>query len=69
MLFAGMISIRLVLRISSLNEFQYSGAVAKPATVPLQAIKFHKSSHYISVRLSRLRKSLKQFLTEEGVVL
>lgn len=29
----------------------------------------HKSRHYISVRLSRLRKSLKQFLTEEGVVL
>ena len=28
---------------------------------------FHKSKHYISVRLSRIRKALRQYLTEEGV--
>ena len=28
---------------------------------------FNKSKHYISVRLSRIRKALKQYLTEKGV--
>ena len=28
---------------------------------------FHKSKHYISVRLSRIRKALKQYLIEKGV--
>ena len=28
---------------------------------------FHKSRHYISVRLSRIRKKLRQYLTEKGV--
>ena len=28
---------------------------------------FHKSRHYISVRLSRIRKALKQYLAEKGV--
>lgn len=27
---------------------------------------FHKSRHYVSVRLSRIRKALKRYLTEEG---
>ena len=30
---------------------------------------FHKSRHYISVRLSRIRKALKQYLSKEGVSL
>ncbi|MBQ7671170.1 MAG: sigma-70 family RNA polymerase sigma factor [Clostridia bacterium] len=28
---------------------------------------FHKSRHYISVRLSRIRKALRQYLTDKGV--
>ena len=28
---------------------------------------FHKSKHYVSVRLSRIRKALKQYLKEKGV--
>lgn len=28
---------------------------------------FHKSNHYISVRLSRIRKALRQYLEEKGV--
>ena len=30
-------------------------------------ILFHKSKHYVSVRLSRIRKALKQYLKEKGV--
>ena len=30
------------------------------------AVTFHKSRHYISVRLSRIRKALKQYLIKEG---
>ena len=30
---------------------------------------FHKSRHYISVRLSRIRKALKQYLKKEGMFL
>ena len=30
---------------------------------------FHKSRHYVSVRLSRVRKALKQYLIKEGVSL
>lgn len=33
------------------------------------AAMFHKSRHYISVRLSRIRKALKQYLIKEGVSL
>ena len=32
-------------------------------------ILFHKSKHYVSVRLSRIRKDLKQYLKKEGVSL
>ena len=28
---------------------------------------FHRSKHYVSVRLSRIRKALKQYLKEKGV--
>ena len=31
------------------------------------AVMFHKSRHYISVRLSRIRKALKQYLETEGI--
>ncbi|MBQ7639360.1 MAG: sigma-70 family RNA polymerase sigma factor [Clostridia bacterium] len=31
------------------------------------AAMFHKSRHYVSVRLSRIRKALKQYLEKEGI--
>ncbi len=33
------------------------------------AAMFHKSRHYISVRLSRIRKALKEYLLKEGITL
>ena len=33
------------------------------------AVLFHKSKHYVSVRLSRIRKALKRYLTEKGISL
>ncbi|MBQ9415390.1 MAG: sigma-70 family RNA polymerase sigma factor [Clostridia bacterium] len=48
-------------RIMFIRRYWHADSIEEIATL------FHKSKHYISVRLSRTRKALKQHLKKEGV--
>ena len=50
-------------RIMFIRRYWYADSIDDLANV------FHKSKHYISVKLSRIRKALKQYLKKEGISL
>ena len=50
-------------RIMFIRRYWYADSIEELAAL------FHKSKHYISVRLSRIRKALSQYLRKEGTFL
>lgn len=50
-------------RIMFTRRYWYADSIDEIAAM------FHKSKHYVSVRLSRIRKALKQYLGKEGITL
>lgn len=50
-------------RIMFIRRYWYADSIEEIAAL------FHKSKHYISVRLSRIRKALRQYLGKKGIFL